>query len=200
MRFGMLALVSGLLLVASAARAEASTLDDLLLAYREDVNQAARYAAYAEQAEREGHGYAARLFRATAEAERVRAGGHAQALRSLGAQPTSEPAPAEVRKDTRWNLLRALAKESTELRRDYPLRSEQARREGNAEAELSFLMARGAHEGLVTLYREAIRDLPRGRDGGELHVCRTCGHVARGPAPDRCPVSLSPAATFKRIG
>jgi len=184
MRVGMLGVVAGLM-IGTVANADASVQDDLHVAYREDVNEVTRYLAFADQAEREGHAHAARLFRATAEAERVRARGHGRALRRLGMEPGAAAPGEVVVKDTRWNLLRTLAHEGAELRRGDP--------SGDAQA-------RAAHAELVTLYREAIRDLREGRPGhGDLHVCGTCGHVTRGPAPDRCPVSRSPAAAFARV-
>jgi rubrerythrin len=175
-----------------------TTRDALLLAYREDLNEHARYVAFAAQAEREGLGYVARLFRATAEAERVRGESHSRALRRLGGAPSVETAQIPVA-STRVNLLRTLAHENAELRRGQ-LQVEQAREEGNADAALGFLLARGGHESLVRLLGEALRYPRRKVDAGdELHVCRTCGHVARGPAPDRCPVSLSSAEAFTRV-
>lgn len=199
MRLTVLGVGFGLLFTTAAQAGAPATQHELLHAYREDINEHSRYLAYADQAEREGYAYAARLFRATAEAERARAEIHAQVLRRLGAEPIAEIGPVSVR-STRVNLLRTLAHEAAELRRGYALRSDEARREGNAEAALSFMVVRGAHEELVKLYQEALRDPQRRpRAGDELHVCRTCGHVARGHAPDRCPVSLSSAEAFIRI-
>lgn len=200
MKLMVLVVVGFGLLFTTAAQADTpATQRQLLLAYREDMNEHARYLAYAERAQQEGYAYAARLFRATAEAERVRGEIHAQVLRRLGADPSAEIEPVTIA-STRVNLVRTLAHETAELRRGYALRSEEALREGNAEAALSFMVARGAHEELVKLYREALRDPQRQpRAGDELHVCRTCGHVVRGHAPDRCPVSFSSAEAFIRI-
>jgi rubrerythrin len=199
MRLTVLVMGFGLLFTTTAHAGAPSTQHELRLAYEEDMSEHARYLAYADQAEREGYAYAARLFRATAEAERVRAEIHAQVLRRLGAEPSADIGPVSVT-STRVNLVRTLAHETAELRRGYARRTDEARREGNAEAALSFMVVRGAHEELVKLYQEALRD-PQRRPGAgdELHVCRTCGHVARGHAPDRCPVSLSSADAFVRI-
>lgn len=200
MRLGMLAVGFGLLFTASAgAEAPATTRENLLDAYADDVNEHARYLAYAEQAEREGYRQAARLFRATAEAERVRAERHAQALRRLGGEPRAEVEPSPVG-STRVNLSRTLLHELPESTDGYLRSSEQARREGNAEAAHGFALAHGAHEGLVSLYREALGNLGSMRDAREeLHVCRVCGHVARGRAPYRCPVSHSAREAFARV-
>lgn len=203
MRFELSAVLVGVLCAAAASADEPSrTRENLLLAWEEDLNEQQRYLAFAEQAEREGHLRAARLFRANAEAERIRGEGHARALRRGGAEPRVEVQPVEIAvATTRANLLRTLAHESRERRRAYADRAEQARFDGDADAALGFILGGGAHEGLVRLYQEAIRDLDdRTGDAGEaLYVCRTCGHVSRGHAPDPCPVSLSSSAAFTRV-
>lgn len=195
----MLTVGIGLVLATAASAGERTTRENLILAYEEDVNEHARYLAYAEQAERERYLQAARLFRATAEAERVRAERHAQALRRLGAEPRAKTKSAVIG-NTRVNLSRTLLHELPEHTQGYLLWSEQAGREGNAEAAQGFMIARAAHETLVSLYREALGNLEATRDAREeLHVCRVCGHIARGRAPARCPVSLSTAEAFARV-
>lgn len=199
MRLGMLAALLALLFTTPARADGRTTRDNLLHAYAEDMNEHARYIAYADQAERERYHQAARLFRATAEAERIRAETHAQALRRLGGEPTAviEPTPVGT---TRVNLSRTLLHELPEIDRRYRLWSEQAEREGIPEAARSFAAARGAHQALVALYREALGNLEAMREvHEELHVCRACGHVERGRAPARCPVSRSAKEAFARV-
>ena len=200
MRSKMLAVGFGLLFSMAAAADVPTTRQNLLLAYEDDVNAQARYSAFAEQAEREGYRQAARLFRATAEAEQVHANSHAQVLRHLGAEPTAETRPVSV-ESTRANLSWTLAHESMERNRSYPRLAEQGRRDGNAEAVLSFIVANAAHDEVVKLYQEAISNLRGMRDAREeLHVCGACGHVAKGPRPThRCPVSLSLGEAFARV-
>lgn len=199
MRTRMMAVGFWLLFTTAAAEEAPATRDNLLAAYQEDVNEHARYLAYAEQAQREGYLQAARLLRATAEAERIRAEGHAQALRRLGLAPSPELRPAPVG-TTRVNLSRTLLHELPEHTQGYLRWVEQARRDGETEVMEGFTIARGAHEALVGLYREALGKLEAMREAREeLHVCGVCGHVARGHAPARCPVGHAPARPFARV-
>lgn len=185
---------------AAASQAPAATRANLGLAYAADVNAQARYAAFAEVAAREGYLQVARLFRAAARSEQVRAGVHARALRLLGGEPLAAVEPFQV-KGTRQNLLATLAHEGTERIRDYPRFAQQARRDGATEAVLGFTLAQGAEVGLARLYQDAMGRLEEmRRPGEELHVCPTCGHVVRGPPPAVCPVSLSPGEAFERVG
>ncbi len=194
-------LVAAILALAGPAAGDvpASTLANLRLAHATDVNAQARYAAFAGAAEREGYLQVARLFRAAARSEQVRASVHARAIRLLGASPAAAAQAFQV-KDTRQNLVSALAIEGAEHRRDYPRFAQQARRDGAAEAALGFTLAHRAEAELARLYQDAVGRLEAMRDRGEeLHVCAVCGHVARGPPPALCPVSLSPGEAFERI-
>ena len=198
MRFTMLAMGLGLLFTTTASADAPRTRENLLAAYVDDVNAHARYTAYAEQADREGYPQAARLFRATAQSEMVRAMNHAHALRRLGGEPSAEVGPFAV-ESTRANLAWTLARESAE-RGFYPRLAEQARRDGLAEAVLEFTLDHAVQGDVVKLYQEALRRPGSLRSaGGELHVCGVCGHVAEGDAPHRCPVSLSPGEAYARV-
>lgn len=199
MRFGSLLVGAGLLLAMPASADAPAMRESLLHAYEEDMNEHARYLAYARQAEGEGYHQAARVFRATAEAERVRAERHARALRRAGWEPRANLESPSVR-STRANLSRALLHERSERDEGYPRRGDRARREGDAETEHAFTLSRDAHEALVSLYREALRDLEAMRDvREELHVCLVCGHVAKGRAPHRCPISHVATEAFARV-
>lgn len=178
-----------------------STLANLQAAFEADTRAQARYAAFAAKADREGYPGAARLFRAAARSEQVRARSHARALRHLGGEPTlPAPAPFTVN-GTRQNLLAALAHEHAERSDGYPRLARQARAEGDGEAVLSFTLAHAAERSLVKLYQEALADLGRLRAPGvPLHVCTTCGHVVGGAASEPCPACLSGPEAFERAG
>ena len=177
-------------LFTTTASAGPATQHDLLAAYVQDVHARQRYEAYAEQAEREGYPQAARLFRATAQSEVARAAKLSEALRRLGGEPAARVGSFAVQ-GTRANLTWTLARESAE-RGMYRRLAHEAHQAGDAEAALEFILALATHEELVKLYQEAVAH-PGGmrhvRD--DLHVCGACGHVAKGGAPHRCPVSVS---------
>ncbi len=193
------ALVGLLLGTTAVAEPPAATLRDLAEAYGADLNAQARHAAFAARASAEGYEQVARLFRAAARSEEIRARNHARSIRRLGAEPRAAIAPVEVR-STRQNLLATLAHEGAERATGYPRFARQARRDGDLEAALGFTLAHAAERELVRLFQDALARLERLRAARDpLHVCGTCGHVAVGEAPDTCPVSLSPADAFTRV-
>ena len=183
-----------------AHAANSSTQTSLQAAYQSDLRARTRYAAFAVRADEEGYRGVARLFRAAARSEEIRARGHAEALRRLGREPrTSKEAPVDVG-PTRQNLLATLAHENAERLGAYPRLVRLARADGEPAAVLSFILAHGAEVGLVRLYQDALANLERMRGPGEpLVVCAICGHVERASAPERCPVCLSEAAAFAQV-
>ncbi|ACG74413.1 Rubrerythrin [Anaeromyxobacter sp. K] len=191
-----------LLLGGRALGAEPSpTQANLQAAHQRDLDAHARYQAFALAADREGYPGAAALFRAAARSEQIRAEQHAAALRRLGGSVTTAAAVVGTVRDTPFNLRAMLSHESAERFGSYPRAVRQARREGLAEAALGFTLAHAVERELVALYQDAVGRLDALRTPGEpFHVCRTCGHVARGARPpETCPVSLSPAEAFERV-
>ncbi|GAO04568.1 rubrerythrin family protein [Anaeromyxobacter sp. PSR-1] len=191
-----------LLLAGGALGAEPSpTQANLQAAHQRDLDAHARYQAFAAAADREGYPAAATLFRAAARSEQIRAELHAAALRRLGGSVTTAAAAVGTVRDTPFNLRAMLSHESAERFGSYPRAVRQARREGLAEAALGFTLAHAVERELVALYQDAVGRLDQLRAPAEpLHVCRTCGHVARGAQPpETCPVSLSPAEAFERV-
>lgn len=193
------ALAATAVLASAAAAAEApATLANLHAAWASDVQAQARYRAFAERADQDGRGGDAALFRAAAHAEGVRARLHAEVIRHLGAEPRMASAEAPIVRATRANLVSTLAEENSERAAEYPRWVDQARRDGVPEAVLAFTLAHHAQPSLVSLLQDAVTRR-NATAGTELHVCETCGMLVRGPAPERCPVSLSPRAAFTRI-
>lgn len=190
-----------LLLGGGALAADLSpTRANLQAAYQRDAEAQARYLAFAAAADREGYPEAAALFRAAARSEQIRAGLHAATLRRLGGTAAAARGAAVQVRDTRFNLRAMMAHENAERLGAYPRAVQQARREGLAEAALGFTLAHAVEREVVKLYQDAMGRLDQLRErGAPLWVCTTCGHVARGHAPELCPVSLSPREAFERV-
>ena len=193
---------------AQAGDTPTATARNLQLAIAADAQAQAQYAAFAEQADREGHHQMARLFRAAARSEEVRARRHAEIAGAARRQAGADVAETQVAlarelaavRTTRENLLWALAHENAERATFYPRFIRQARADGDAGATLSFTLAHSTERELVKLYQGALASLDRSRDASEAyHVCATCGHVTRGQPPGECPVSFSGPDAFERI-
>ena len=163
------------------------TQDNLNDAFAGESQANRRYLFFAERADEEGHPVIARVFRAAAEAETVHARNHLKALGEI--------------KSTGENLKAAISGEHYEFTQMYPGFIEQAKAEGNTDAESSFDLANKVEKIHHTLYEKALRFL----DGGEpvkdepYFVCQRCGYTVGGQAPEKCPVCGVPRSMFKRV-
>ena len=156
------------------------TLSRLQTAYNIERNSAARYAAYAIQADKDGHAQLARLFRASAESKRIYANNHAQLIRRMLGKPAATVAMPYVR-STRENLARALYDEQIALNTMYApyLRQAQAHQHYFSYRVLSY--ARDAETNQIMMLREAARHLDSLRVAGTIYyVCRDCGMIKTG--------------------
>jgi len=164
-----------------------NTQDNLKEAFAGESQANRRYLFFADKAAEEGNPVVARLFRATADAETVHARNH---LRTLG----------EI-KSTGENLKAAIEGEHYEFTEMYPGFIEQAKAEGNQEAEVSFTWANKVEKIHYNLYERALKSL----DGGTplkdepYFVCQGCGYTVGGETPEKCPVCGAPRKLFKRV-
>ena len=146
-----------------------------------------RYLFFADKAESESYPAAARLFRAAAEAETVHAKNHLEALKGIGS--------------TKDNLGTAVNGENYEFTQMYPAFIEQAKAEGNGDAEVSFDLANQVEQIHHSLYQRALGAL----DGSEpladepYFVCQRCGNTVGGEAPSVCPICGAPRQMFKQV-
>lgn len=163
-----------------------STTENLHEAFAGESQANQKYLAFAAQAEKEGFANVAKLFRTTAEAERIHAAGHLQALAKLGG--------------TAANLEAAIEGETYETTTMYPPMLEQAEQEGHA-ARRMFGFAVEAEAVHAKLYQLALAAVKSGKDLAEttFHLCPICGHIELGAAPERCPICKAPAARFVQL-
>ncbi len=104
-----------------------STVDDLKESFAGESQANQKYRAFAKKAQQEGFPNVARLFRTTAEAERIHAEGHLRALAGVAS--------------TRENLQAAISGETHEFTTMYPPMLERAQAEGH-RAKLMFRIRR----------------------------------------------------------
>lgn len=163
------------------------TEDNLKEAFAGESQANRKYLAFAEQAEKDGLPQIAKLFRAAAAAETVHAHAH---LRVLGGI-----------KSTVENLKEAIDGEHHEFTSMYPQFLNDARSEGNKQAERSFHLANEVEKIHHSLYENALKAAESGKDlkKQDIHVCPICGYTHEGPLPDKCPVCNVPKDKFKKI-
>jgi rubrerythrin len=145
-----------------------------------------KYSAFADKAEKDGMPNIARLFRTTAQAERIHAAGHLGAMDGI--------------RDTVANLEEAIGGETYEFTDMYPPMLADAEAEGH-KAKRMFAFAVEAEQVHARLYKLALEAAKRGEDltQTDFYLCPVCGHIEFGKAPERCPICNVPAAKFVTV-
>ncbi|MGB4594709.1 MAG: rubrerythrin family protein [Anaerolineaceae bacterium] len=151
------------------------TIDDLHNAFAGESQAYQKYTNFAKRAAAEGYQNIAKLFEATAEAERIHAGGHLRAMQGLG--------------DTVKNLEAAIAGETYEFTEMYPPMLEEAKKENHVASRM-FGYAVEAEEVHAQLYTKALEAAKAGKDldVSEFYLCPVCGYIEFGHAPEECPI------------
>ena len=163
------------------------TEENLKEAFAGESQANRKYLAFAEQAEKDGLPQIAKLFRAAAAAETVHAHNH---LRVLGGI-----------KSTVENLKAAIGGEHHEFTSMYPKFLEDAKSEGDKQAERTFDLANQVEKIHHKLYENALKAAESGKDleKKEIHICPVCGYTHEGDLPDKCPVCGVHKDKFKKI-
>jgi rubrerythrin len=146
-----------------------------------------KYLNFAERAEKEKMPNVARLFHATAYAERVHASNHLRALEGVAGSAV--------------NLGEAIAGETYEVEEMYPAFSAVAALQEEKKALRSMNWALEAEKDHARLYSVAKSAVEGGKDiaAVDIFVCGTCGHTVEGQAPDVCPVCGAKREIFRKF-
>ncbi|MBM9519159.1 rubrerythrin family protein [Desulforhopalus vacuolatus] len=152
-----------------------TTTENLSTAFAGESQANQKYRSFAEKADKEGFANVAKLFRTTAEAERIHAAGHFKALEQV--------------KSTIDNLAAAISGETYEFKDMYPPMTKQAEAEGH-KAQTMFRFAETAEKVHAQLYTKALEAVTAGKDldVSDFYLCPICGYIEFGEAPDKCPV------------
>jgi rubrerythrin len=160
-----------------------TTIDNLKEAFAGESQANQKYRAFAKKAEQDGFPNVARLFRTTAEAERIHAEGHIKALDGVGA--------------TADNLQAAINGETYEFTTMYPPMFEQANAD-NHKAKRMFGYALDAEAVHAKLYTMALEAVKQGKDLTEVefYLCPVCGNIELGKPTEPCKVCGTKADKF----
>ncbi len=163
-----------------------NTTDNLKEAFAGESQANQKYRAFAQRALRDGKPNIARLFRTTAEAERIHAEGHLKGLDGVGS--------------TADNLKEAIAGETYEFTSMYPPMVATAEAEGH-RAKTMFGYAVKAEAVHAELYRRALEAVEQGGDLAEarFYLCKVCGHIEFGVPPEKCPICGAVGAKFVEV-
>ncbi len=163
-----------------------TTTDNLKEAFAGESQANQKYKAFAKKAEKEGFGNIAKLFRTTAEAERIHAEGHLKALDMIAS--------------TADNLQAAIDGETFEYEEMYPPMLELARADGH-RAKTMFKFAVDAEEVHAIIYKKALEAVKNGvdMDVSDFHLCPICGYIEVGSTPAKCPVCGALGKVFVQV-
>jgi len=163
-----------------------TTSENLKEAFAGESQAFQKYTSFAEAAEKQGMPNIARLFRTTAQAERIHAAGHFAALEGVG--------------DTVANLEAAIGGETYEFEQMYPPMLAQAEAEGH-KAKRMFKYAVAAEEVHAQLYAAALAAAREGRDLDvtNFYLCPVCGHIEFGEAPEKCPICNTVGSKYVQV-
>lgn len=163
-----------------------STLDNLKDAFAGESQANQKYRAFAKKAEQDGFANIARLFRTTAEAERIHAEGHLKAQDGVGS--------------TTANLKAAIAGETYEFTTMYPPMLEQATKDDH-KAKRMFGYAVQAEAVHAKLYQLALEAVQQGKDLTEVefYLCPVCGYIEFGKPTDPCPICGTKPEKFIQV-
>lgn len=194
-----LGLAASTALAASAPLNTGTTLENLQAAYNGESNAHARYLAFAQQADKEGYGKAASLFRAAAKAEDIHASNHANVIKKMGGAPEAK-IETPVVKSTKENLQAAIQGETYERDVMYPAFLKVARADRNKDAIQTFNYAKTAEAEHAKLYAEALANLPQMKGAGqEYYVCTVCGYTTTKMDFSKCPSCFSPKHKYEKV-
>ena len=163
-----------------------NTKENLEVAFSGESGAYQKYSAFAKQAQKDGFTNIAKLFRTTAEAEKIHAEGHLRAMDRVGS--------------TLENLEAAISGETYEFEDMYPPMYEQAVAE-NHKAKKMFGYALEAEKVHAELYRKALSAAKEGKDIEEIgiYLCPICGYIELGMPTENCPVCGVKPSAFVQI-
>ena len=151
-----------------------TTFENLKEAFAGESQANQKYRAFASKAKQDGFDSIAKLFRLTAEAERIHAEGHLKALDGVGS--------------TADNLQAAISGETHEFSDMYPPMVKQAIADGH-KARRMFEFAVAAEEVHAKLYMMALEAVKQGKDlVAEFYLCPICGNIEIGKPEKPCSI------------
>jgi rubrerythrin len=165
------------------ASTDSKVIEDLKEAFAGESQANRKYLAFAEKAETDNLPYAAKIFRAAAEAETIHAHSH---LRLLGGVKTSSE-----------NIQSAIEGETFEFTKMYPGMLKDAKAAGDKAAEHGFNLANEAEKVHAELFKKALAK--PAQTPPQVYVCKVCGHVHEGEPPEKCPICGGPKKGYFEI-
>ncbi len=182
-------------IVSGSSTTVGTTLENLKAAISGETGASAKYAAFAEAAEKQGYAQIARLFKATSAAEQIHIGLEYALVAEVEPdfeKPTAEAPAAEA---CDLNLIAGANGEIYETSDMYPAFIKKAQEEGNTKAVQVFTRAKLAESVHAERYLAAYNDIDAADDDA-FYLCPICGYIHKGEDFEKCPICFCPKATF----
>jgi len=183
-----------------AVEVRSRTVIDLEDALNGEATATAKYAAFAEQAAKDGFPQIEALFEATSKAESIHVKNHQNALHNIGVKDYQPKVDAFQVKTTAENLQAAVAGEEYEFKYMYPPYMRDAENDYQDEALLSFKYARSAEISHAQLYSKMLAGIKTPKALSTVFlVCPTCGMVYSEQRTNPCELCNSQPDKFIRF-
>jgi rubrerythrin len=180
-----------------------TTIANLKAAFKGESTASAKYAAYAEQATKEGLVQIAVMFTATSKSESIHASNHKVVLERLG-QKVDVVKPEFTVKTTKENLQDAVKGESYEISTMYPGFVSTAMEEGVTDGAKSMRWALNTEKNHLMFYNKALDELNAGKASTlpKIYwVCPKCGNTFDIAKPvKQCPLCGTASSKYIKFG
>ncbi len=202
------AIFSGILLMIFAgiqtfAGETDKTIANLKAAFKGESTASAKYAAFAEQAKKEGFIQIAFMFEATSKAEAIHAANHKSVVEKMG-QQMDPVKPEFTSKSTKENLEDAIAGETYEMTKMYPDFIATAKAETADAAVKSFRWAMDTEKKHQVMYQNALNALNAKKVdtlSKVYWVCPKCGNTYDVAKPEAsCSFCSTKSEKFIKFG
>ena len=168
-----------------------------------------KYELFAENAAKEGLNKISKLFKAISIAESIHIKNHLKAIDKISNSSTDlnsfvkidQQKLRESVKNTRENLIQAIAGETFEFKKMYRTFMKNAKKSDTYLAEFSFNLARNAeivHSKLFIKYLK-ILDKNETFEDLDIYICQICGNVELGNPPKICPICEHEQRFFRKL-
>jgi rubrerythrin len=176
------------------------TLANEASAYALEVQNQARFDAYAAKAGEEGYKSVVTLFRALSASQEVLIKKRAGIIKTLGGSVPEAKLSAPVVKSTKENLEAVLAMDLGPKNAAYGDYARQAEAAKVVPAVYSFKGALATEAEYVKACRQALGELDAWKDAGKTFaVCQVCAYLVQGKPPTVCPICSAPQEKFTVI-
>ena len=189
--------------VSATAGSAEKTIANLKAGFKGESTASAKYAAYAEQAKKEGLLQIASMFTATSKSEAIHASNHKAVLEKLGQKP--DPVKPEFTvKSTKENLEDAIKGETYEITTMYPGFIATAKTEDVTDAVKSFRWAMDTEKKHQLIYQNALNAL-NSKTADKLPavywVCPKCGNTYDVATPEAsCSFCSTSSSKYFKFG